>query len=1081
MPRRWTTSCGLILASFLNWSAVAAAPADAHAPREVRISPAGGEVRMYVGDVLVRASSAPISAVHLVDLPGSDGWVVTWDEGADAGAPAHRYAISLDGRRVARAVETTYELKLRHGEFDPAFETPVVHPALTADGACNLHLVQFITQSLPPFVAAVSAEGGVVYNFVARHAYVVRMTPEVRERVAALPFVRAVVPYHPAYRLEEFWRADPDGAGALYPSQRYNIAVLEPGLGQKAAVADAIVALGGVVDRVDAGKFLLEATLTPAQLLAVARRDEVLFIDRWSPGGTDMNVVRDVSGANYVENVAGFTGAGVRGEVIDVGFNVTHVDFASRPLIQHTAVSSDSHGASTSGIVFGDGTGNATGRGLLPAAQGIVADWDVVSTGPARYAHTGELVQSPYFAVFQTASVGSTQVTTYTNISADTDAALFDFDILHCQSQSNLGDQRSRPQAWAKNIVSVGGVYHFGTASKADDAWNGGASIGPAADGRIKPDLCHFYDGIYTVTTGSNNAYTSSFGGTSAATPITAGHFGLFFQMWSEGIFGNPVDPDGTVFDNRPHMTTSKAMMINTASQYAFSGPGHDLTRTHQGWGLPDVKNLYDLRDKMYVRDEEDVLGELDARTFYVEVPAGEPALRVTMVYADLPGTTSANLHRINDLTLQVTAPGGTTYWGNNGLGDGNWSTPGGSPNTVDTVENVFVQDPAAGTWIVVVIADELNADSHVETPEVDADFALVVSGVVSGSVVEPALKIQTPDGVPTLVAPDTATTFAVKIIDGSEVLVPGSARLVYQYAAGGPWVACELTALGGEDFQARLPFFRCEHAPRFYLTAQGDQGTTVTLPAAAPADAYSLAVGVSTEFFADDFQTDQGWTVENVAITTGAWQRAVPVNANRGDPVSDFDGSGMCYVTDNTAQDDVDGGPTRLISPVLDLSAGVDPTLNYARWFTNNSNDADRLDVEVSNDGGGSWTLIESVPNTVGWVYRTVRIRDFLPLTSQMQFRFSATDNPNNSVTEAALDAFLITDFVCDPAPVLVGDTNCDGSVNGQDIESFVVAIGDPCAFNAGYACDVLRADTNGDGSVNGQDISAFLDLLTP
>lgn len=1075
MPCRRAIACiPLLLCSFRS---AGAAPPSEHA---VQFRPAGDHVRMYVGDTLVRSSAAVISALRVVDLPGMQGWVATWDE-ADAGSATHRYAISLDGRRVARSVETTYELKLRHGEFDPALETPWVHPALTADAACNLYLVQFVTQSLPQYLAAVSAEGAAVYNFVAQHAFIVRMPPDVRDRVAALPFVRAVTPYHPAYRLEEFWHADPDAAAALYPWQRYNIAVFEAGPAQKTAVADAITAMGGTVDRPDAGKFLLEATLTPPQLLAVARMDEVLFIDRWSAGGTDMNIVRQVTGANYVESAAGYTGAGVRGEVIDVGFNLTHVDFASRPLIKHTNVDTQSHGASTSGIVFGDGTGNATGRGMLPAAQGIVADWDVVSTGPARYTLTGELLNAPYYAVFQTSSVGSTQVTQYTNISADTDAALFDFDILHLQSQSNLGDQRSRPQAWAKNIVSVGGVYHYNTESKSDDKWNGGASIGPAADGRIKPDLCHFYDNIYTVTAGSNTAYTSTFGGTSAATPITAGHFGLFFQMWSDGIFGNPVDPDGTVFDNRPHMTTSKAMMINTASQYPFTGQNHDLTRTHQGWGLPDVKNLYDLRAKMYIRDEADVLANLDARTFRVDVAAGEPALRVTMVYADLPGTTSSTLHRINDLTLQVTAPDGTTYWGNNGLRDGNWSTPGGAPNTIDTVENVFVQNPDSGAWTVVVSADELNADSHVETPELDADFALVVSGVTGGSVVEPALKIQLPDGAPTLVAPATSTTIAVKVVEGSESLLPGSARLVYQYSPTAPWIECALTSLGGEDFEARLPFLDCADSPRFYFTATGDQGTIVKLPSNAPADAYALSVGAIHTLFADDFQSDKGWTVQNVSITTGAWERAVPVNANAGDPVTDYDGSGMCYVTDNTPLDDVDGGPTRLISPVLDLSSAGDPTLQYARWFYNSNNDADRLVVEVSSNAGTTWTQVEAVPNTPGWVFCSVRIRDFVSLTSQMRFRFSATDNPNNSVTEAALDAFTISDFVCVAPPHVIGDTNCDGSTNGLDIESFVLAISDPCAYASAYACDVRRADTNDDGTLNGQDVQGFLSLLRP
>ena len=76
----------------------------------------------------------------------------------------------------------------------------------------------------------------------------------------------------------------------------------------------------------------------------------------------------------------------------------------------------------------------------------------------------------------------------------------------------------SRPQAWAKNVVSGGAVQHYDTLTRDDDSWAGGsASIGPAADGRIKPDLCFFYDDTYTTyTTGTGYG---EFGGTSGATP----------------------------------------------------------------------------------------------------------------------------------------------------------------------------------------------------------------------------------------------------------------------------------------------------------------------------------------------------------------------------------------------------------------------------------------------------------------------------------------------------------------------------------------------------------------------------------
>jgi hypothetical protein len=201
--------------------------------------------------------------------------------------------------------------------------------------------------------------------------------------------------------------------------------------------------------------------------------------------------------------------------------------------------------------------------------------------------------------------------------------------------------------------------------------------------------------------------------------------------MWSDGIFGNSA-PKATVFANRPQNTTAKAVLINTASQWTFTGQSHDLTRVHQGWGHADLQTMYDLRDRMLVIDETDVLTETQAMTYKVTVDGATP-LKVTMIYRDWPGTTGSSLHRINDMDLMVTDPAGTIYWGNRGLKSKNWSSTGGSPNTKDTVENVFVQNPASGTWNVTVIASELNQDTHVETAALDSDYALVVSGIKPG------------------------------------------------------------------------------------------------------------------------------------------------------------------------------------------------------------------------------------------------------------------------------------------------------------------------------------------------------------
>ena len=669
---------------------------------------------------------------EVITIPGSNVTLHLGKEQLVNGEIIRMYEIYRDGR-LLRQTEAHYELGLRYAHFDPALDLPEVNSLLLADEDIDLYIVQFVTQPLEEFQWKITELGGTVRHYVAQFAYLVEMDETAAEAVSRLPYVRWMGQYQPAYRLEEYMLENLNDAWSAYPTQRYNIQVLD--VTQKAILADKIASIGARVDRPDAGKLLVEATLNPDQLFEVARWNEVLFIDRWGPYEEDMDVVREIGGANYIETVAGYDGSGVSGEAFDSGCTVNHIDFASRPLLLHGAVGGGSHGTATAGVCFGDGTGNAAARGLLPAGQGIVGDYsDPGLTGPGRYTHSGELIQAPYFAVFQTASVGSPRTTQYSTISADADAYCFDFDLVHCQSQSNAGDQMSRPQAWAKNMISGGGLYHYNTLSRTDDMWNYGASTGPASDGRIKPTFTHFYDLVFTTYTTSTTGY-GQFSGTSSATPIIAGHAGLFFEMWADGIFGNPVNPGQTVFENRAHSATAKAMLAATAYQYDFTGSTHDKTRTHQGWGMPDLQNMYNMREKIYVIDETDILNPFDVGTHTVTIDPGEPELKIVMVYSDPPGNPAVQAqHRINDLTLKVISPSSVVYWGNNNLYLSPHSLPGGTADDKNTVECVYLLSPEPGDWTIEIHADEIIQDGHTETAELDADYALVVSGIAGGT-----------------------------------------------------------------------------------------------------------------------------------------------------------------------------------------------------------------------------------------------------------------------------------------------------------------------------------------------------------
>lgn len=635
----------------------------------------------------------------------------TWQEKTGRGEVLPYYRLSVDGgQSFGRVRQTSYDLKLRYAQFDPLQAEPKVISELQARPGHELYLVQYMAQGTEAWRDAIRSLGGVDHRFMANHANIWRMDSHTAAAVEELPFVRWVGAFHPAYKLENEL-LDAFYTGTL-ETRSYNLVVGEWGPAEKAILAENIQALGGDIERNINEGWIVQAFLTPAQLTELIHTSEVLGIDRKGEPEKDMAIVRDLMGGDYIHGL-GWDGTGVRAEVMDDGLDIGNSAWRYAPLV-HGSVGFGSHGTSTYSINFSEGPSSTHG-GLCPDAQGIIASY---LTFGNRYTHTAALLSPPYEAVYQSNSWGDPRTTNYTSVSQEMDDIILINDIVITQSQSNAGNQFSRPQAWAKNIVGVGGIRHYGNTNNDDDNWNFGASTGPAEDGRVKPDMSAFYDSIYTV----NN---SGFGGTSAASPIVAGHFGLFHEMWHAGIFGNSTG--ATVFDSRPHSTTARAMLINTAWQWPDDQT--DITRFRQGWGRPDVRFMYDNRNNMLIIDESDVLTNLQSTTYNVNVPSGSE-FRATLVYLDVAGTTSSSQHRINDLTLLVTDPSGNQYWGNNGLINGsyNYSTTGGTSNDLDCVENVFVEFAQAGTWTVEVIADEINQDSHTETGGVDADYALVVT-----------------------------------------------------------------------------------------------------------------------------------------------------------------------------------------------------------------------------------------------------------------------------------------------------------------------------------------------------------------
>ena len=127
------------------------------------------------------------------------------------------------------------------------------------------------------------------------------------------------------------------------------------------------------------------------------------------------------------------------------------------------------------------------------------------------------------------------------------------------------------------------------------------------------------------------------------------------------------------------------------------------------------------------------------------------------------------------------------------------------------------------------------------------------------------------------------------------------------------------------------------------------------------------------------------------------------------------------------------------------------------------------RLNVApyVRFEGLGTFRIEDLIVADVGHWYLFNRSG---PINNARQMVVGGT----NSVTLES-GAILLT-----PVGAALGDLNCDGVVNFDDINPFVLALSDPLAYQAAYPnCNILNGDCDNDGDVDFDDISPFVALF--
>lgn len=507
------------------------------------------------------------------------------------------------------------------------------------------------------------------------------------------------------------------------------------------------------------------------------------------------------------------------------------------------------------------------------------------------------------------------------------------------------------------------------------------------------------------------------------------GYDSTFIDTFTASIYGTPTQTYNIVAV-KPGTTYPDHHIVIGAHMDAVSGsPGADDNGSGTAGVLEIARVLKDIPTELTIvfalfnAEEQGLHGSY----YYADNAAARGDSIVTMLNMDMIGyegnTVYASLHHGSDLTY-------VTRWQE--LADS--LTQIGLTGVLAGESQYSDHWPFQRQGYPVAFVIEYNFSSVYHTPNDSTsyiDFSYMTkivkamlataSDVSATHTPTPGLVIAPIDQPPSMILPATTTSFQVEMTAGAGGSITSGSEWLHYSINGGAYDSSALVDLGSGVYEAILPAILCGDKINYYVS--GEEATTaVTYYYPDPSSPITaIPVTSTTTVFADDFETDQGWVVSG-SVADGPWTRGIPVGGgDRGDPPTDYDGSGRCYLTDNVDDNsDVDGGTTILTSPTINCSTG-DAQIEYARWFSNDFGSApyeDVFRVLLSNDNGGTWVQVDSAgpveDASGGWVVHRLVISDFLTPTGHMKLRFEASDLGSGSVVEAGVDAVTVTVLEC-------------------------------------------------------------------
>jgi len=423
--------------------------------------------------------------------------------------------------------------------------------------------------------------------------------------------------------------------------------------------------------------------------------------------------------------------------VADTGIDHDHGDFGSR-IVQKvdmvgdgsTADTDSGHGTHVACTILGDGTRGGY-SGVVPEAELYFQAMEHDPSGNMYSASINTLMNSAYNNGARThsnswGSQSSNDFGRYTTDSEDVDDRANYYDryyhgregltILYANGNDGPQSGTVGAPATAKNAISVG--MHQARYSGAPDTIMGGSSRGPTDDGRIKPDIlapggyvrsCRAQEAQDVSGSTWENQWYLEYTGTSMATPNAAGAAAMVREYLTE--ISQRQEPQGALI---------KALLVLGAEDMGT----RDIPNNDEGWGRVNLRNTLapNAGRGIWVDDRSVVSNTGSVKSYTFDVTSANVAFKTSLAWSDERGSRFNNgAQLVNDLNLEVEAPDGTIYRGNDFFNGR--STTGGSWDDLNNVEVVLVDQAASGIWTVRV-----RDGSH--GGSTSQPYALAVSGV---------------------------------------------------------------------------------------------------------------------------------------------------------------------------------------------------------------------------------------------------------------------------------------------------------------------------------------------------------------